>query len=82
MISEYSERAKIGQEFLLVKAREDLSSQHWIDEAILKSHKSMRDFFRLYWSSKHLCEVEGCRWSLVTDGGLKPHRYKELGQTS
>ena len=56
------------------KLRSKEPNQHWVDEAILRSHKSLRDFFRIYWSAKHRCEVEGCEWSLVTDGGLKPHR--------
>ena len=63
------------QEFLSPKLRTGEAKQHWVDAAILRSHKSLRDYFRIYWSAMHLCSVEGCQWSLVTDGGLKPHRF-------
>ena len=73
--AEFSERAGIQQEFLSAKLRTGEAKQHWLDAAILVCHKSLRDFFRIYWSAKHKCDIEGCEWSLVTDGGLKPHRF-------
>ena len=62
-------------EFIVRKAESNGPQQHWIDAALMKNDKAIADYFRLYWSALHQCRVEGCEWALVTDGGLKPHRY-------
>ena len=69
---EFSQRAGIKTEF---KFKEEGGDQmKWIDRAIETYHFRLRDFFRIYWTSLHKCEVEGCMWAFVSDGGMKIHR--------
>ena len=69
---EFSQRAGIKTEF---KFKEDGGdSMKWIDRALESYHFRLRDFFRIYWTSQHKCETEGCMWAFVSDGGMKIHR--------
>ena len=69
---EFIQRAGIKPEFKFKEEGGD--QQKWIDRALETYHFRLRDFFRIYWTSQHKCEVEGCMWSFVSDGGMKVHR--------
>ena len=69
---EFTQRAGIKPEFKFKEEGGD--QQKWIDRALETYHFRLRDFFRIYWTSQHKCEVEGCMWSFVSDGGMKVHR--------
>ena len=71
-ILEFSQRAGIKTEFKLKE--EGGESLKWIDRALESYHFRMRDFFRIYWTSQHKCDTEGCMWAFVSDGGMKVHR--------
>ena len=44
-----------------------------IDKTITDNFQLLRKGFRIAWSD-HLCEVTGCSTSIISDGGMKPHR--------
>ena len=69
---EFSQRAGIQPQFKFKE--EGGEKMKWIDRALEQYHFMLRDYFRIYWTSQHRCEVEGCMWSFVSDGGMKIHR--------
>ena len=44
-----------------------------IDKTITDNFQLLRKGFRIAWSGHH-CEVTGCSTSIISDGGMKPHR--------
>ena len=71
-ILEFSQRAGIKTEFKFKEEGGD--EMKWIDRALETYHSRLRDFFRIYWTSQHKCDKEGCMWAFVSDGGMKVHR--------
>ena len=69
---EFSQRAGIQPQFKFKE--EGGEKMKWIDRALEQYHVMLRDYFRIYWTSQHKCEVEGCMWAFISDGGMKIHR--------
>ena len=53
---------------------EDGDKRKWIDRGLQTYHSQLRDYFRIYWVSQHKCDVEGCMWAFISDGGMKVNR--------
>ena len=69
---EFSQRAGIQPEFKYNE--EGGEKMKWIDRGLEAYHFRLRDYFRIYWTSQHKCDVEGCMWAFISDGGMKIHR--------
>ena len=69
---EFSQRAGIQPQFKFKE--EGGEKMKWIDRGLEQYHFMLRDYFRIYWTSQHRCDVEGCMWAFISDGGMKLHR--------
>ena len=72
---EFSQRAGIQPEFRYNE--EGGEKMKWIDRSLEAYHSKLRDYFRIYWTSQHKCDVEGCMWAFISDGGMKVSRGSE-----